>query len=273
MGMSVKQMFCSHEWSKNCIRCSKCGKERNIEHDWTKNCEFCSLCGTTRENMHDWSMNCCSCSICGSSRERAHDWDGSSCRLCKIRNLSSDGKSIAYELGKGTVTADKENGISRLSDDFFDYLARKPVDFSLFAVWKCVLSEDDLPALYSHKGSISFVGLRQDFINVTLVNGLVVNAYGLVGRAVGRYGSYIFTGRWSIPRYRREMSLECDMDEQPTRPIVCESPEASDVHDVTTVIGKRVSSEGTKRIFIIAFPKEIKSQEVSMLKIGEITFI
>jgi hypothetical protein len=70
----------SHDWSKNCDKCAKCGKERANAHSWS-GCQ-CSTCGRTRDEDHDLSKDCDKCAKCGKERIRAHSWSGCKCSMC-----------------------------------------------------------------------------------------------------------------------------------------------------------------------------------------------
>jgi len=41
-------------------------------HNWSKDCEKCSICGKTRNNMHNWSRDCNKCTQCGIQRSDHH---------------------------------------------------------------------------------------------------------------------------------------------------------------------------------------------------------
>jgi uncharacterized protein (TIGR02145 family) len=70
-----------HDWSKDCEKCSKCGKIES-HHDWSKDCEKCSKCGKI-ESHHDWSKDCEKCSKCSATREKQHDWTQDCEKCCK----------------------------------------------------------------------------------------------------------------------------------------------------------------------------------------------
>lgn len=78
----VKQLFCSHDWGRDCTQCSRCGKKRDVQHSW-QGCK-CSLCGKARNEGHDWQG--CKCAICRAVRDRDHDWSRD-CELCSICGL------------------------------------------------------------------------------------------------------------------------------------------------------------------------------------------
>lgn len=106
-----------HDWSKDCEKCSICGKiEKNIVignicrtcgnkigktyrepfkpycytckkivysyHTFKNDCEVCSTCGKLSGNNHNWSKDCEKCSNCGKIRVNEHDWDGCKCKTC-----------------------------------------------------------------------------------------------------------------------------------------------------------------------------------------------
>jgi hypothetical protein len=70
-----------HDFTKDCEKCSKCGKFWGIYHDFTKDCEKCSKCDVIRVNKH--ILDGCKCSICG---KEMHDWsnDNNICSKCGI---------------------------------------------------------------------------------------------------------------------------------------------------------------------------------------------
>jgi hypothetical protein len=63
-----------HDWTKDCEKCSKCGKPKENRHKWywDKDCEKCYICSKTKEHQHDWSTDCEKCSICHEIRQSAH---------------------------------------------------------------------------------------------------------------------------------------------------------------------------------------------------------
>jgi hypothetical protein len=65
----------THDWTKNCERCSRCGRTRTQAHDWSRvDCETCLRCGETRAEAHDWTRDCDVCAQCGKTRTGAHNW-------------------------------------------------------------------------------------------------------------------------------------------------------------------------------------------------------
>ena len=85
-----------HDWSKDCEKCTKCGKERQgahnwdgckctkcrkDSHDWADDCEKCSKCGEARQNVHKYKWNGCKCELCGKTRDENHDWS-TDCEKC-----------------------------------------------------------------------------------------------------------------------------------------------------------------------------------------------
>lgn len=82
--MDIKCKLGFHDWSKDCEKCSRCGKTEN-HHDWSKDCQKCSRCGEIRDDAHDWSANCEKCNKCHITREGAHVWEGDKCSVCGER--------------------------------------------------------------------------------------------------------------------------------------------------------------------------------------------
>jgi hypothetical protein len=80
-----------HDWSKDCEKCTNCGKTRpSYYHNWDEDCEKCEKCGKTREHAHNWTMGCM-CYGCGKTRDSEHTWKGCNCEVCgKIRDEGHD---------------------------------------------------------------------------------------------------------------------------------------------------------------------------------------
>src|ERR1039457_2960856 len=63
-----------HDWdSCTCTVCNKLRDESHESHDWAKDCEKCSKCGKVRvlsetDASHDWAKDCEKCSKCGKVR-------------------------------------------------------------------------------------------------------------------------------------------------------------------------------------------------------------
>jgi hypothetical protein len=66
--MSIKCKFGFHIWDG--CKCIQCDKINDNFHDWSKDCGKCSKCGKTREEYyHKWSIDSEKCTICGKISE------------------------------------------------------------------------------------------------------------------------------------------------------------------------------------------------------------
>jgi len=61
-------------------RCTQCNKTRDEQHDWSKDCEKCSKCGKIRVEYHVW--NGCECSKCRKIRDEQHELINGFCLMC-----------------------------------------------------------------------------------------------------------------------------------------------------------------------------------------------
>lgn len=97
-----------HDWSKDCEKCSRCGKTRENAHTWA-GCK-CTNCGKTRDEGHNWSKDCEKCSICGVTRQNAHQWDGIRCSKCGVNRVAKLIANLEDQSSKIRQSAAKELG-------------------------------------------------------------------------------------------------------------------------------------------------------------------
>jgi len=100
-----------HDWSKDCEKCSNCGKERKLQHVW--NGCVCKVCRKSRDEQHDWSKNCNVCNKCGNKRIDGHTFVNGYCSHCKIEEKEGvfiderDGKKYkTIKIGTQTIMAE-----------------------------------------------------------------------------------------------------------------------------------------------------------------------
>jgi hypothetical protein len=115
-----------HDWTKNCEKCARCGKERGKDHhDWSKNCQRCWRCGAERTGAHrwkgckcwrcgqnkdhDWAADCEKCACCGVERTDTHQWKGCKCERCSKINpdvLALKNRDVeVYSAAAGSLAA------------------------------------------------------------------------------------------------------------------------------------------------------------------------
>jgi uncharacterized protein (TIGR02145 family) len=88
-----------HDFSKNCEKCSKCGKIPDMDqHNWSDDCEKCSVCGKTREKHHSWVNDCENCSKCGKVQNGQHKMANGMCQICGKGTYLDENSGKSYKV-------------------------------------------------------------------------------------------------------------------------------------------------------------------------------